>query len=55
MLKGPAVHGGGGFAAATVQDLGIEPTLGATSEEGDAKRVKKKAIGVDEGLSAAGV
>ena len=27
VLKDPAVHGGGGFAAATVQDLGIEPTL----------------------------
>ena len=55
MLKDPAVHGGGGFAAATVQDLGIEPTLGATSGEGKAKRVRKKVIEVGEGLSAAGV
>jgi len=55
VLKEPAVHGGGGFAAATVQDLGIEPTLGATSGEGKAKRVRKKVIEVGEGLSAAGV
>ena len=55
VLKDPAVHGGGGFAAATVQDLGIEPTLGATSGEGKAKRVRKKVIEKGEGLSAAGV
>ena len=54
VLKDPAVHGGGGFAAATVQALGIEPTLGATSGEGKAKRVRKKVIEVGEGLSAAG-
>ena len=29
-LKNPAVVGGNGFAASTVQDLGFEPTLGAT-------------------------
>jgi len=55
VLKEPAVHGGSGFAAATVQDLGFEPTLGATSAEGKAKRVRKKVIEVGEGLSAAGV
>ena len=44
VLKDPAVHGGGGFAAATVQDLGIEPTLGATSGEGKAKRVRKRSL-----------
>ena len=54
MLKEPGVHGGSGFAAATVQDLGFEPTLGATSGEGKAKRVRKKVIEVGEGLSAAG-
>jgi len=54
VLKEPAVHGGSGFAAATVQDLGFEPTLGATSGEGKAKRVRKKVIEVGEGLSAAG-
>jgi hypothetical protein len=55
VLKEPAVHGGNGFAAATVADLGIEPTLGATSGEGKARRVKKKVIEIGEGLSAAGV
>ena len=29
-LKNPAAVGGNGFAASTVQDLGFEPTLGAT-------------------------
>ncbi len=55
VLKEPAVHGGSGFAAATAQDLGIEPTLGATSGEGKIKRVRKRIIDVGEGLSAAGV
>ena len=54
VLKGPAVRGGGGFASATVQYLGVEPTLGATSGKGKAKRVRKKVIDVGEGLSAAG-
>ena len=55
VLKHPEVHGGSGFGAATVQDLGFESTLGATSGEGVAKRVRKKMIEVGEGLSAAGV
>ena len=55
VLKHPEVHGGSGFGAATVQDLGFEPTLGATSGEGVPKRVRKKMIEVGEGLSAAGV
>ena len=55
VLKNPEVHGGNGFGAATVQDLGFEPTLGATSGEGVPKRVRKKMIEVGEGLSAAGV
>jgi hypothetical protein len=56
VLHDPAVHGGSGFAAATVADLGFEPTLGATSEEGLPKRRgKKKVIEVGEGLSSAGV
>jgi len=53
--KHPEVHGGSGFGAATVQDLGFEPTLGATSGEGVPKRVRRKMIEVGEGLSAAGV
>ena len=55
VLKHPEVHGGSGFGAATVQDLGFEPTLGATSGDGVPKRVRKKMIEVGEGLSAAGV
>ena len=54
VLRRPEVHGGSGFAAATVQDLGFEPTLGATSSEGVPKRVRNKMIEVGEGLSAAG-
>ena len=50
------VHGGSGFAAATVHDLGFEPTIGATSGEGEPKRKpRKKSIAVGEGLSAAGI
>ena len=55
VLRNPEVHGGSGFGAATVQDLGFEPTLGATSGEGVPKRVRNKMIEVGEGLSAAGV
>ena len=49
------VHGGNGFAAATVEDLGFEPTLGATS--GDDKPVKRRTVRVkvEEARSAAGV
>ena len=59
VLRNPEVHGGSGFAAATVKDLGFakDATLGATSAEGGEvkRRVRKKAIEVGEGLSAAGV
>jgi len=54
-MRHPEVHGGSGFAAATVQDLGFEPTMGATSGEGVPRRAKKKVIEIGEGLSAAGV
>lgn len=57
VLKEPEVHGGNGFAAATVADLGIEPTLGATggAEAGVKRRARKKVIQIGEGLAAAGV
>ena len=56
VMRVPEVHGGSGFAAATVQDLGFEPTMGATSGEGKpARKPRKKSIAVGEGLSAAGV
>ena len=48
-------HGGNGFAAATVGDLGFEPTLGATSADAKPTRTRRKTIEVGEGLSAAGV
>ena len=54
-MRHPEVHGGSGFAAATVQDLGFEPTMGATSGEGVPRRAKKKVIEMGEGLSAARV
>ena len=55
VLRHPEVHGGSGFAASTVADLGFEPTLGATSSDAKPRRVQKKTIEVGEGLSAAGV
>ena len=50
-LKNDNVEGGSGYAAATLQDLGFEPTLGATSEA-KPKRVRKKK---GEGVAGAGV
>ena len=55
VMRHPEVHGGNGFAAATVQDLGFEPTLGATSSNAKPARARKKTIEAGEGLSAAGV
>ena len=42
VLRHPEVHGGSGFGAATVQHLGFEPTLGATSGEGVPARAERK-------------
>jgi hypothetical protein len=55
VMRYPEVHGGSGYAAATVPDLGFEPTLGATSSDVKPTRARKKTIEVGEGLSAAGV
>ena len=55
VLRYPEVHGGSGFAASTVGDMGFEPTLGATSNDAKPRRARKKTIEVGEGLSAAGV
>ena len=41
-MRYPEVHGGSGYAAATVADLGYEPTMGATSSDVKATRAKKK-------------
>ena len=55
VVRHPEVHGGNGFAAATVGDMGFEPTLGATSADAKPVRRRKVRIEVGEGLSAAGV
>ena len=55
VIRYPEVHGGNGFAAATVQDPGFEPTLGATSADAKPLRRRVKTVEVGEGLSAAGV
>ena len=55
VMRHSEVHGGNGFAAATVQDLGFDPTLGATSADAKPVRRRKVRIEVGEGLSAAGV
>ena len=54
-MRHPEVHGGSGFAAATVGALGFKPALGATPA--DVKPVTKRAVRIEvgEGLSAAGV
>ena len=33
VMRYPDVHGGSGYAVATVADLGYEPTMGATSSD----------------------
>jgi hypothetical protein len=55
VMRHPEVHGGSGFAAATVGDLGFDPTLGATSADAKPATRRKVRIEVGEGLSAAGV
>ncbi|MFM7989641.1 MAG: hypothetical protein ACKPKO_61040, partial [Candidatus Fonsibacter sp.] len=55
VMRCPEVHGGSGYAAATVDDLGFDPTLGATSSDAKPARAIKKTIEVGEGLYAAGV
>ena len=54
-MRYPEVHGGNGYAAATVADLGYEPTMGATSSDVKPSRARRKTIEVGEGLSAVGV
>lgn len=49
-LRDPTVTGGSGYAAATVQDLGYEATLGATPK----KRGRKSKV-TGEGMSAGGM
>jgi len=54
-LKHPEIEGGSGYAAATLGDMGYEPTLG-TEGASKPKRVrKKKGEGMGAGLAAAGM
>ena len=55
VMRHPKVHDGNGLGAATVQDLGFEQTLGATSADAKPARRQVKTIEVGEGVSAAGV
>ena len=60
-LKHPDVTGGNGYAAATLGDLGYEPTLGATGVPKGGKKPRKKkgegiaGAGMGAGLAAAGM
>jgi len=54
-LKHPGVKGGSGYAAATLQDLGFEPTLGATGDAKPKRARKKKGEGIaGAGMAGAG-
>ena len=50
-LKNPAVVGGSGFAASTVQDLGFDPTLGATGEAKPKNARKKMNVAIADALA----
>ena len=50
-LKNPAVVGGNGFAASTVQDLGFEPTLGATGEAKPKNAKRKMDVAIADALA----
>ena len=50
VMRYPEVHGGSGYAAATVADLGYEPTMGATSS--DAKPLRARTIHNRDGRGA---
>jgi len=54
-LKNPTVVGGSGFAASTVQDLGFEPTLGATGEAKPKNAKKKMNAVIADALAGSGV
>ena len=59
-LKHPDIVGGNGYAAATLGDMGFEPTLGAEGAAKPKKARKKKGegiagAGIGAGLAAAGM
>jgi len=54
-LKHPEIEGGSGYAAATLGDMGFEPTLGAEGGSKPKRIRKKKGCGMGAGLAAAGM
>ena len=54
-LKNPDVVGGRGFAASTIQDLGFEPTLGATGEAKPKHARRKMNVAIADALAGSGV
>ena len=54
-MKSPAVVGGSGFAASTIQDLGFEPTLGATGEAKPKNAKRKMNVAIADALAGSGV
>ena len=54
-LKHPDIAGGSGYAAATLGDMGFEPTLGAEGGSKPKRIRKKKGCGMGAGLAAAGM
>ena len=54
-LKSPAVVGGSGFSASTIQDLGFEPTLGATGEAKPKDARRKMIVAIVDALAGSGV
>ena len=60
VLKNPDIVGGNGYAAATLGDVGYEPTMGAVGEAKPKRARTKKgegmaAAGMGAGLAAAGM
>ena len=53
-LHNPHITGGSGYAAATVQDLGFEPTMGATQKKRSKASRSLEAKGTTEGGIATG-
>ena len=50
-MKNPDIVGGSGFAASTVQDLGFEPTLGATGEAKPKSARRKMNVAIADALA----
>ena len=55
ILKNSDIVGGSGFAASTVQDLGFEPTLGATGEAKPKNARRQMHVAIADALAGAGM